>query len=57
MDTLTDTTDLAPTAADTLGSRVGRLVARPRHVELWWRNLRLACPELLCGTRSFTQRS
>ncbi len=37
--------------------RVKDLDACGQVVELWWRKRRLACPEPLCGTGSFTQRS
>ena len=37
--------------------RVKDLHACGQVVELWWRKRRLACPEALCATRSFTQQS
>ncbi len=37
--------------------RVRDLDACGQVVELWWRKRRLACPEPLCGTGSFTQQS
>jgi len=37
--------------------RVNDLDACGQVIELWWRKRRLACPEPLCGTRSFTQQS
>ena len=37
--------------------RVKDLHACGQVIELWWRKRRLACPEALCATRSFTQQS
>lgn len=37
--------------------RVKDLDACGQVIELWWRKRRLACPEPLCGTGSFTQQS